>query len=514
MALTQLRSPEAAARWLKEWTTGALRSDSRAVRRGDAFVAWPGYATDGRRYVQSALEAGAATCLVEAEGVEAFGFQDARIGALPGLKAAAGVIADLWFDRPSAALDVVAVTGTNGKTSTTWWTAQALGALGRRCGVVGTLGIGEPPSGTAGGDPPQRAAADGARWRVEHTGLTTPDPVRLHGALRAMADARFAACAMEASSIGIVEQRLAGLAIAVAVFTNFTRDHLDYHGTMEAYWDAKARLFAWPGLRAAVVNVDDAKGRELVRSLLGDAPDIWTFSVGGEARLSAQGLRYEAGGLAFEVHEGGVAAPVRTALIGDFNASNLLAVVGALRALGVPLADAAAACAALAPVPGRMQRVGDGAPEVVVDYAHTPDALEKALAALRPLAVSRGGALWCVFGCGGNRDATKRPLMGGIAARDADRVVVTSDNPRHESPQAILADIAAGIPELQHVDVIADRREAIARAVLSADRRDVVLLAGKGHEDYQEIAGVKQPFSDVVEAERALRRRLEQGAAR
>jgi UDP-N-acetylmuramoyl-L-alanyl-D-glutamate--2,6-diaminopimelate ligase len=509
MGITRLRSPAAAARWLREWTTGALRSDSREVRLGDAFVAWPGHATDGRRFVTGALGAGAATCLVEAEGVEAYGFDSARIGALPGLKAAAGEIADHWFGEPSARLDVVATTGTNGKTSTAWWTAQALTALGRRCGVIGTLGIGEPPR-------VRGAVAVGERRRVEFTGLTTPDPVRLHGALRDMVDAGFRACAIEASSIGVIEHRLAGLRVAVALYTNFTRDHLDYHGTMEAYWNAKARLFAWPGLRAAVVNIDDEKGAELAAVLARRGVlDLWTYSVRGAARLVAADLGYDDGGLGFDLREQAPEAPprtddalrVQTALIGDYNASNLLAVIGGLRALGVPLVAAANVCAQLTPVPGRMQRVGGGAPEVVVDYAHTPDALKQAIGSLRPLAEARGGAVWCVFGCGGNRDASKRPLMGAIACGLADRVVLTSDNPRREDPNRILADIAAGVGPLAAVEVLADRRDAIAHAVLHAAADDVVLIAGKGHEDYQEIAGAKHPFSDVVEAERALQRR-------
>ena len=495
--LTALRSPAAAARWLQEWTTGTLRTDSRLVQRGDAFIAWPGHATDGRRFVKAALAAGAATCLVEAEGVDAHGFDDARIGALPGLKAATGAIADAYFGQPSQQLRVVATTGTNGKTSTAWWTAQALSLLGRRCGVVGTLGIGEPP-------------LPGRETHIDFTGLTTPDPVTLHGGLRRMADAGFEACAIEASSIGIVEHRLAALHIEVALFTNFTRDHLDYHGSMDAYWAAKRVLFGWPGLKAAAVNLDDAQGAELARSLADHVPELWTYSLErDDVRLRARDLGYVDGGLAFTLYEGGTALPVRSRLIGDYNAANLLAVIGGLRALGVPLADAVRVVPQLTPVPGRMQKVGGegGAvaqPEVVVDYAHTPDALEKALGALRPLAVARGGRLLCVFGCGGNRDASKRPLMAAVAERLADRVIATSDNPRDEVPAAILADVAAGFAAPVAVEMIEDRRAAIARAIGSAEARDVLLIAGKGHEDYQEIAGVKQPFSDVAEARQAL----------
>jgi UDP-N-acetylmuramoyl-L-alanyl-D-glutamate--2,6-diaminopimelate ligase len=483
MGLTRLKSPDAAARWLEQWVTGTLRSDSRLVQPGDAFIAWPGYAVDGRQFARAALAAGAATSLVEHEGVEVFSFEDARIASLPQLKAATGAIADAFYGRPSAALDVIATTGTNGKTSTAWWTAQALTLLGRRCGVVGTLGIGEP-------------------GQLDFTGLTTPDPVRLHAALRRFVDGGFQACAIEASSIGIVEHRLAGLRVAVALFTNFTRDHLDYHGTMDAYWQAKRALFDWPGLRAAVLNVDDEKGAALAEQLQGGALDLWTYAVAQPARLRAQNLAYQDGGLAFDVHEqGGAALPIRSRLIGDYNTSNLLAVIGGLRALGIPLADAARVAPLLTPVPGRMQRVGGGEPEVVVDYAHTPDALQKVLAALRPLATARGGALWCVFGCGGDRDATKRPLMGGIAQRGADHVIVTSDNPRSEPPQAILQQIAAG---MQAATVIEDRSAAIGRAVHEADARDVILVAGKGHEDYQEVAGVKHPYSDIDQAQAAL----------
>ena len=497
MPVNALKSPDAAARWLRSWVTGTVTTDSRKVRAGDGFIAWPGAATDGRRFVASALKAGATTCLVERDGLEAYPFDDARIASLPGLKAATGAIADNFFEQPSRSLEVIATTGTNGKTSTAWWTAQALTLLGRRCAVVGTLGIGVPP------------VADRAA-QIEFTGLTTPDPVMLHAALREFADASFKACAIEASSIGIVEQRLAGLRIAVALFTNFTRDHLDYHGSMDAYWAAKRQLFAWPGLRAAVINLDDARGAALAAELQGGALELWTYSTQGEARLRATGLAYLDGGLAFELHEGQASVPVRSTLVGDYNASNLLAVIGGLRALGVSLSDAAAVVRQLTPVPGRMQRVATNAdaPEVIVDYAHTPDALEKVLQALRPLAAARGGRLWSVFGCGGNRDATKRPLMGAIAARAADEVIVTSDNPRNEDAQQILAQILAGMQgQRKHVAATPDRREAIAAAVARAKASDVILIAGKGHEDYQEIAGVKHPFSDVAEAEAALARR-------
>ena len=501
-----------------------LRIDSRQIGLGDAFIAWPGHATDGRQFVAAALAAGAAACLIEAEGAAAFDLDpaDSRIARLPGLKAATGDIAAAWFGQPGRRLQVIAVTGTNGKSSTAWWTAQALTALGRRCGLVGTLGLGEPPPAAPAGEPQPAAAGDpeqptGAEALI-YTGLTTPDPVTLQAGLRRMADAGFAACAVEASSIGLVEQRLAGTPVVVAQFTNFSRDHLDFHADMAAYWSAKRALFDWPGLRSAVINIDDEQGAVLAdelaaglaaepaAALAGRGLDLWTTSVKAPARLRAVDLGYVQGGLAFNLVEGEQVQPVRSQLIGDYNAHNLLAVLGALRALGVPLAQAAAVVPRLGPVPGRMQRVAcaPGQPEVVVDYAHTPDALDKALGALRRLAAARGGQLWCVFGCGGNRDSSKRPLMGVIAQRLADQVVLTSDNPRHEDPAAILRQIRAGMADSPALQLIEDRREAIEQAIGKAASQDVLLIAGKGHETTQDMAGVLRPFSDVDVAEQAL----------
>jgi UDP-N-acetylmuramoyl-L-alanyl-D-glutamate--2,6-diaminopimelate ligase len=348
------------------------------------------------------------------------------------------------------------------------------------------------------------------------TGLTTPDPVQVQQSLRNFVDQGLRACAMEASSIGIEEHRLDGTDIRVAIFTNFTQDHMDYHGSMDAYWESKRRLFDWEGLRGVVVNLDDVRGVELAQSLqertgsktnskTDNATDLWTISCQRDARLVAKDIQHAAQGVRFTVAEGGEAHVLQTRVIGSYNVSNLLGVVAALRSLGVTLADAVQACADLLPVPGRMECVGaPGQPLVAVDYAHTPDALAHALAALRPLVQARGGQLWCVFGCGGDRDAAKRPLMGAIAAKLADRVVVTSDNPRGEKPEAIIAQILLGLPQSASVQVQSDRAVAIAQTVADASDRDVVLLAGKGHEQTQEIAGTKTPFSDVEHARQAL----------
>jgi UDP-N-acetylmuramoyl-L-alanyl-D-glutamate--2,6-diaminopimelate ligase len=507
-ALRQLDSVAATLAWLGAREVRGLATDSRRVKPGDAFIAWPGHALDGRQYVPQAMAAGARACLVEADGAGAFDFGDAAgIATFAGLKAQTGAVASGFFGAPSERLQVVATTGTNGKTSTAWWTAQALSLLGRRCGVIGTLGIGEPPLGrAAGGEPPQRGRTND----IVETGLTTPDPVALQAAFKRFVDEGFTACAVEASSIGIVEQRLAGTAISVALFTNLTQDHLDYHGTMASYGDAKAGLFDWPGLRAAVLNLDDPFGAAQAARLRGGAIDVWTYAIDGDARLVARKVGYADGGLGFDLHEGSERVAIRSTLIGGYNVSNLLAVIGGLRALGLPLADIAAVVPSLTAVPGRMQRVEADrpGPQVVVDYAHSPDALEKALLALRPFAAERGGALWCVFGCGGNRDAGKRPKMAAIAQRLADQVVMTSDNPRNEPPAFILLQMVAGLAGSQErVKVIEDRRAAIRDALRRAEARDVVLIAGKGHEDYQEIAGVKHPFSDVVEARVALEQR-------
>ena len=502
-----LTLPDAAqaSHWLRARVQGTLCIDSRLIKPGDGFIAWPGHATDARRFVRAALAAGATACLVEQDGVEAFGLpvDDERIAVMPRLKAATGEIAAEFQGRPGARLAMVAVTGTNGKSSTAWWMAQALSQLGQRCGVVGTLGIGEPPRAA-------EVITGDELGSIRPTGLTTPDPVSLQEGLRVMADAGYVACAIEASSIGIAEHRLAGTPIAIAQFTNFTRDHLDYHGDMAAYWACKRALFASPGLRSAVINIDDAQGALLAAELKGTGLDVWTVSMQGPARLQARNLSYQHAGLAFDVVEGAAVQPVRSSLIGDYNVSNLLVVLGALRALGAPIDHAAATVPGLTPVPGRMQRVAHATtdlPEVVVDYAHTPDALDKAIGALRPLADARGGKLWCVFGCGGNRDATKRPIMGAIAQRLADVVLVTSDNPRDESPQAIIDQILAGMQASPSALAMVDRRAAIEHAVSGAAPGDVLLLAGKGHESTQEIAGVKQPFSDVQVAAKALRAR-------
>lgn len=503
-----LRSVNEVGHWLRGCVSGDLSADSRQLHAGDGFIAWPGAAHDARQYVEAALAQGASACLIEREGAQAFNFSDAAVRSFPQLKAATGAIAASFYGQPSHDLDVIAVTGTNGKTSTTWWLAQALAQLaptgGGSCGVIGTLGLGIAPT--------TRGAADPLAG-FEVSGLTTPDPVLLQRQLRRWVRQGVSACAIEASSIGLAEHRLDGTRIRVAVFTNFTQDHLDYHGSMAAYWRAKSALFDWPQLASAVVNIDDPHGATLAERLRGLALDLWTVALDTPARLRALDVGYSDLGMHCQVQESTPAGARRehlqTALLGRYNIANVLGVIASLRALGVGLPEAVRACSQLGPVPGRMECLGGaGTPMVVVDYAHTPDALEQALRALRPMAQQRLGQLWCVFGCGGDRDASKRPLMAAVAQAHADQVVLTSDNPRSENPHSIIQQMQHGLTHAEQVQVQADRALAIAQTVQAADARDLILIAGKGHETTQETGGVRQPFSDQAHVRRALAARM------
>jgi murE/murF fusion protein len=498
----ELTTPTAAAHWLQARVTGTIRTDSRLVQPGDGFIAWPGAATDARQHVAGALAQGAAACLVERVGVEAYGFHDERVASYAQLKAASGPLAAAYYGQPAEQLAVLAITGTNGKTSTAWWLAQALSHLKLAapvpCGLVGTLGIGHPP--VPGHVDASGVAVQAGAFALVSTGMTTPDPVLLQQTFRQFVDTGVAACAIEVSSIGLDEHRLDGTPIRTAVFTNFTQDHLDYHGSMAAYWRSKSRLFQWPGLQAAVINIDDPQGAVLALEVASRLPDVWTVSCVGPARLMAQAIGYNAQGLRYTVVEGDERHALQTNMIGSYNVSNLLGVIATMRSIGVPLAAAVDACRRLTPVPGRMECIcAPGQPLVAVDYAHTPDALGQALQALRSLADQRGGQLWCVFGCGGDRDTVKRPLMGAMAARYADQVVVTSDNPRSEKPEAIIAQVLLGLQGREDATVEPDRARAIAQALGRAAANDVLLIAGKGHEDYQDVAGQRLPYSDLVE---------------
>ena len=464
-----------------------LTADSRLVQSGDVFVAFPGAQADGRDFIAQAVAKGAAGVLAEAgAGLAArVGAGDTPIIEVDGLATLSGEIANLVYGRPSEHLWLAGVTGTNGKTSVTQWIAQTMNALQHRCAVIGTLG-------------------NGLLGALDESPNTTPDAITLHAALAGFVAQGAEACAMEVSSIGLDQGRVNGADFDVAVFTNLTRDHLEYHGTMAAYGAAKERLFLAPGLASAVFNLDDPMGLDLAARLKGRMrtigyalTDVGKHSV--DEILRAENLGMSAAGVEFDLRGVHFAAPV----VGRFNVSNLLAVIGALLTRHERLEDIAAVLRGIQPPPGRMQALGGkNQPLIVVDYAHTPDALEKALGVLRETAFARGGSLVCVFGCGGERDPGKRPQMGSIAERLADRVVVTSDNPRGEDPNSIIADILVGLKQPPRVQP--DRGRAIADVVADADERDVILLAGKGHEPYQEIAGVRHAFSDLDAAKSAL----------
>ncbi|MCG2576506.1 UDP-N-acetylmuramoyl-L-alanyl-D-glutamate--2,6-diaminopimelate ligase [Dechloromonas sp. XY25] len=472
-----------------------VADDSRQVRPGDLFLAYPGDLADGRRYIADALAKGAVALLWQPGGDFVWNAE----WAVPNLSHAAlrplaGPLAHAVYGHPSEALSLIAITGTNGKTTISQCLARA---YPKPCAIIGTLGAGFPDA-------------------MAETGFTTPEATTLMRYLAEFRSQHAAACALEASSIGIEEGRMNGARVDVAVFTNFTRDHLDYHGTMEAYAAAKEKLFHWPRLRTAIVNVDDEFGCQLMRST--SAMRVLGYSI-GEARrdfhavVRAEELVDTPFGQRFNLVLPNGRAVVDTALVGRYNVSNLLAIAAVLFDAGLPAADVALRLSELTPPPGRMERVGgNGEPLVVIDYAHTPDALENALLALRDVATPRGGRLSVVFGCGGDRDRGKRPQMGGVAERCADRVLVTSDNPRSEEPQAIIDEIVAG---MTHAETVVDRAAAIRQAVLEADAQDVILLAGKGHEPYQDMGGVRLPFSDVEQAAAALtlrRNRVEDAA--
>jgi len=468
-----------------------IAADSRVVAAGDLFVACPGFSTDGRRYIADAVARGAAAVLWEAEDGAWPQAVSAPNLAVHGLRELVGHLADQLYNEPSRRLWVAGVTGTNGKTTVSQWIARALQELGAHCGVIGTLGCGFP-------------------GRLEAGIHTTPDAVDVHRQLDRLARAGADSVAMEVSSIGLDQGRINGVRFDIAIHTNLTRDHLDYHGSMENYARAKAVLFARPEIHAAVINADDAFGREQAERLLARDVRVVAYTLErarlgqlpGAEYLLADDLITTASGQHFELVWRGDRIPMRPNSIGAFNVSNMLAVIGTLLARGVEIEEAAGVVAHLAAPEGRMQLFGGVAePLVVVDYAHTPDALAQVLAATRPTAAARRGRLLCVFGCGGDRDAGKRPLMGEVASRLADHVIITSDNPRGEDPAAIIAEIAAAAPD---AETIVERAQAIRHALEGAAADDVIVVAGKGHEGYQEAAGVRRPYSDLEQARLAL----------
>ena len=464
-----------------------LSLDSRKVQQGDLFVALPGTRAEGHHFIADAEKAGAVAVLFDAS-VKADQLVDVSVPsiAVVDLQQKLGSIAERFYGSPSKQLFVAGITGTNGKTSCSHFLAQALNCKETPAVVVGTLG-------------------NGFVDRLEQATHTTPDAISLHAMLRRFVDAGARSVVMEVSSHGLEQGRVNGVAFDLAMFTNLSRDHLDYHGDMDAYGRAKARLFQMPGLRYAVINGDDPFGRHLINELPESVEAvIYTLSDEEHDQTTVRGQIVSQGhdGLLLDVQSPWGDGRLHSALLGRFNASNLLAVLSALLLSGVGFDTALQRLSRLKTVPGRMERLGGehGKPLVVVDYAHTPDALEQVLMTLREHCAAQ---LWCVFGCGGDRDKGKRALMGEVVTRHADCIVLTDDNPRHEDPQVIINDISAGIKS-DTLIVLRDRAEAIRHAVTQAGADDVVLVAGKGHEEYQQVGGNKIAFSDREQVQQAL----------
>jgi UDP-N-acetylmuramoyl-L-alanyl-D-glutamate--2,6-diaminopimelate ligase len=497
MSLSQLLQGIAEVPALQDVQVRGLTLDSRRVTAGTLFCALAGSRARGHDYIQDAVARGAVAILAEAGESPAAG--QAGIGvpliAVPHLREKLGIIAARFYAEPSQQMQVIGITGTNGKTSVSRYLAQALSMDGLS-GVIGTLGNG----------------VLGAETAASHT---TPDAITVQGLLAQQWQQGVRHVAMEVSSHGLDQARVNGVAFDTAVFTNLSRDHLDYHGGMDHYAAAKARLFTWPGLKHAVLNLDDPFGAKLLEQL----PDtsravaygLQPHEVAADVQwLWARHIATSLDGVEVEVESSWGRGRFHTALLGRFNVSNALAVLATLLVLGVEFEQALARMALLRPVAGRMERFGgDGLPLVVVDYAHTPDALEQVLRALRE---HSRGRLWCVFGCGGDRDAGKRPQMGAIAQQYADQVVITNDNPRSEPPEVIAEAILDGMENRDEAMVQLDRAAAIDRAIAQAAAGDVVLVAGKGHEDYQIIGGQRLHFDDREHVQASLAKRRELGA--
>ncbi|PNE03083.1 UDP-N-acetylmuramoylalanyl-D-glutamate--2, 6-diaminopimelate ligase [Alcanivorax sp. MD8A] len=459
-----------------------LQLDSRRVGSGDAFIAVPGVASDGRRYIAEAIRAGAAAVLAQGDTFTLSFEQQVPCVQVPGLADKVGDVAARWYGEPAKGLSITGVTGTNGKTSITWFLRDALNALGHRCALVGTLGV-------------------GLKGKEQQTGHTTPDPVTLQAALASARDAGADTVAMEVSSHALDQGRLGNTPVMTAVFSNLSRDHLDYHGDMEAYLAAKSVLFTRDGVKLAVINCDDHAAGSLV-GCLADGVRCVTYGAQQGATVRCDDVTYNDSGMHATLMVGGESVSIALPLFGPFNLSNVMAVAGILHGQGVEAAALGGALSAITPVPGRMEPVtADEGPTVIVDYAHTPDGLEKALQACR---AHFDGKLHCIVGCGGDRDSGKRPQMAAVAERLADAVMLTSDNPRSEDPQTIIDQMRAGLRAPDSVKENTHRAAAIAQVVSAASAQDVILVAGKGHEDYQEINGVRHPSDDRLLARDAL----------
>ena len=466
-----------------------LTADSRCVMPGWLFIAMPGLTVDGRQYIDDAIRAGASAVFEQGDSDAPVGVEaglavrmqhDVPVITVPALAQHLSSIAARFYRHPASNMRMIGITGTNGKTSCAHMVARAAAQLANRCGVMGTLGVGVP--------------AD--ERPLTETGFTTPNAIEVQRSLAALVDDACRMVAIEVSSHALVQHRVEAVPFDIAVLTNISRDHLDFHRDMRAYAEAKSRLFYFDSVRTAIVNVGDELGRELAATLeQASAASVVRYALDNPAAdLYATDVEYSLGGIRAMVHTPNGTGRLSLAMMGSFNLSNALASLAVLLAAGFDLQPALKALGRVAPVAGRMQVIKSNKMTVLIDFAHTPDALQQVLQSLR---AHTSGKVICVFGCGGDRDRGKRAEMGRVARRVADRIVLTSDNPRSEPAAQIIDDILLGITDMSGVSIEPDRAAAIALALHGAVRGDVVLIAGKGHERYQEIAGVRHPFFDA-----------------
>ena len=464
-----------------EYNLSDISNDSRHVKKNSIFLAYPGIHTDGRKYIAEALKKGAKAIVYEKKNFTWQQSWDASHYGINDLKNNEGEIAHIFFKKPSKELLTIGITGTNGKTTCAYWISEIQNLLGKKTGLIGTLGYGYK--------------------KLKPHVYTTPDAIFNHRILKEFKTEKIKSVVMEVSSHALSQGRVNGILFDVAVFTNLSRDHLDYHLNFKNYFDAKKKLFHFPSLKVAVINIDDAYGKKLKLSLVQNKTKVITYGIqNGDIRASH--IEYSLSSTTFQLITKKETYKVKAPIVGEFNVYNLLAVISGLVGSGLPIQKVIKQVSHISQVPGRMERLGTKlTPQVFIDYAHTPDALKKAL---RTLKDQTEGKLVCVFGCGGDRDKGKRKEMAEAASDLADTNFITSDNPRSESPKKIISEISRSMSGAYKIEI--DRHKAIFKAIEQAKKQDIILIAGKGHETYQEINGVRYPFSDKKYVKKALKK--------
>jgi UDP-N-acetylmuramoyl-L-alanyl-D-glutamate--2,6-diaminopimelate ligase len=465
----------------------SISMDSRHVEVGALFIAAAKQQQDRQSHISQAIYAGAKVILIDETAVDEMQYESVQIIVLKELEGKVSEIAARFFGHPSLGQTIIAVTGTNGKTSVTQFIAQCIEHSGQACGVIGTLGTGRINA-------------------LTETGMTTPDPIKVQEILAAFFKQSIHMVVIEASSHSLEQGRLNSVAVDVAVLTNLSRDHLDYHGDMASYAEAKKRLFRFDSVKTAVINAQDKVGQELMQELTRNkAIHVVSYGQNCNAAIAANDSKMTAKGMSFSLVKNTLSSKIESTLLGSFNIDNLLATASSLLAIGLPFEQVVIAIQKCHAAEGRMEVYSHHSqPTVVVDFAHTPDALTKALQSLKQHKPAQG-QLWCVFGCGGARDVGKRPLMGTAVEKNADQIIITSDNPRNEDNDVIVKAILSGLENQDNVHIEHDRQVAIKYAIGNAKQHDMILVAGKGHEQYQEIKGIKKPHSDADTVKKALR---------